>query len=67
MKRQTGRQKLDCLYWKGRGKVCFGVHTCTYQAIWIRLLSCPFRIWFDSHAFVVSAVHRFSLLQYLCH
>ena len=40
------------------------VHTCTCQAIWITLLSCPFRIWFDSHALLCqqyTGVHCYSI------
>ena len=69
--------KLVVMLWlvyieRGEGKfvlVCTRahVHTCTYQGIWIRLLSCPFHIRFDSHALMVSAVHRRSVLHYLCH
>jgi len=37
------------------------VHTCTYQAMWMRLLSFPSHLWIDS-LFAMSAMGKCSLL-----
>jgi len=52
---------LTSLRWRGKGKVCFGLYTCTCQAIWVGCWVASFHMWFDSHAFAAWAVNRCSL------